>query len=130
MAVVCGIARAGMMSVLDFFYLNLLFAGGAGYVTGEIVSPSVNLKRSKGLAAIGGVSVSASYLVRLWFAGFLLGAPFYARLGITNISPGSGGSRYLFVLYPIALGELIRPQLDLQQEIMPKYSSLSSLGSN
>jgi hypothetical protein len=61
---------------LSFYYLNLLLAAGAGYAIGEIISLSVNRKRGTGLATIGGVSVSISYLFNLWFLSFLLGVPF------------------------------------------------------
>ena len=87
MAIVCGVIWRVLMSLVPFFYLNLLLAPGAGYAIGEVISLSVNRKRGTGLAVVGGVAVAISYVVSLWFAGFLLGIPFQwvFHFGLVNI---------------------------------------------
>jgi len=64
MAIVCGIIWGIVMGFLPF-YLNLLLAAGAGYAIGEVVSLSVNRKRGTGLAVVGGIAVTISYLVSI-----------------------------------------------------------------
>ncbi len=87
MAVVCGVVWGVLVSLVSFFFLNLLLAAGAGYAIGEVISLSVNRKRGTGLAVVGGVAVAISYVVSLWFAGFLLGIPFQwvFHFGLVNI---------------------------------------------
>ncbi len=46
-----------------FFFVNLLLAGGSGYVIGEVTSRAANRKRSLGLAIIGSLAFLLSYLV-------------------------------------------------------------------
>jgi hypothetical protein len=65
MAIGYGVIWGVVEGLLPFFYLNLLLAPGAGYAIGEVVSLSVNRKRSKGLAAVAGGAVVISYLVNL-----------------------------------------------------------------
>ena len=79
MAIVCGIVWGTISGVVPFFYLNLLLAAGVGYALGEVVSLSVNRKRSKGLAAVAGIAVAISYLVNILSLG---GLPF----GLFNIA--------------------------------------------
>ena len=66
MAIVCGIAWGTVIGLVPFFYLNLLLAPGVGYAIGEVVSLSVNRKRSRGLAAVAGIAVVISYLVNIF----------------------------------------------------------------
>ena len=53
-------------SLINFFYLNLLLAAGAGYAIGEVVGLSVNRKRGLILAVIAGFAVAISYLVSIF----------------------------------------------------------------
>jgi len=65
MAIVCGIAWGLVISLVHFIFLNLLLGAGAGYAIGEVVSLSVNRKRGTGLAVVGGIAVTISYLVSI-----------------------------------------------------------------
>ena len=72
-AVICGLVWSVVMSLMPFFYLNLLLAAGGGYAIGEVVSLSVNRKRGTGLAIVAGIAVVISYLTSIfvpWGAGF------------------------------------------------------------
>jgi len=80
MAIICGIVWGALEWVIPRFSFNLLFAPGAGYAIGEVISLSVNRKRGKGLAATAGIAVPISYLVSLWFVSFSLGVPFFIVL--------------------------------------------------
>jgi thiol:disulfide interchange protein len=66
MAVVCGLAWWLIKSLIPFFYLNIVLAGAAGYVIGEVISFSVNRKRGLGLAVISGAALVLAYFVSLW----------------------------------------------------------------
>ena len=87
MAVICGIAWGTVTGLVPFFYLNLLLAPGAGYAIGEVISLSVNRKRGTWLAVIAGIAVAISYIVSLWFVGFLFGIPslWVFPFGLVNI---------------------------------------------
>ena len=87
MAIICGLVWGLVTGLVSFSYLNLLLAAGAGYAIGEVVSLSVNRKRGIGLAVVGGVAIVISYLVSLWFVGFLRGVPFQwvFHFGLVNI---------------------------------------------
>ena len=65
-AVVYGLIWGIVNSLINFFYLNLLLAAGAGYTTGEVISLSVNRKRGLMLAVIAGFAVAISYLVSIF----------------------------------------------------------------
>ena len=65
-AVVYGLIWGVIGSMLNFFYLNLLLAAGAGYATGEIISLAVNRKRGLSLAIIASFAVAISYLVSIF----------------------------------------------------------------
>jgi len=65
MAIVCGIVWGIVKGLVPFFYLNLLLAPGVGYAIGEVVSLSVNRKRSTGLAIVAGIAMAISYLVSI-----------------------------------------------------------------
>ncbi|MFC2017219.1 B-box zinc finger protein [Chloroflexota bacterium] len=86
MAIVCGVVW-GVVGRWTPFNLNLLLAPGVGYAIGQVVGLSVNRKRGTGLAAVGGVAVAISYIVSLWFVGFLFGIPFHwvFQLGLNII---------------------------------------------
>jgi hypothetical protein len=74
MAIVTGLAWGAIDSVMPFFYLGLILAAAVGYVIGEVVSLSVNRKRSRGLAAAGSMAVVISYLMNIFtFGGLPLG---------------------------------------------------------
>ena len=70
MAIICGIAWGVVGIFVPFFFLNFLLAAGVGYAIGEVVSLSVNRKRSTGLATVAGIAVAISYLVSLYFGFF------------------------------------------------------------
>ncbi|MBI4308119.1 MAG: B-box zinc finger protein [Chloroflexi bacterium] len=63
------------------FYLRLAVIIGIGFLTGEVVSLSVNRKRSTGLAVIGGASVFLSYAV----SNTLLGVYFSGLWGLVAL---------------------------------------------
>jgi hypothetical protein len=62
LALVAGVLWSWLGRLLPFFYLHLLIAGGIGYALGELISLSVNRKRSLGLQVIGAGSLLLSYL--------------------------------------------------------------------
>ena len=74
--------------VVPFFNLNLLLAPGAGYTIGEAVSFSVNRKRSRGLAAIAGITLIISYLVSIFSFGRVPFGPFSIVLDLVAIALG------------------------------------------
>ena len=78
MAIAGGIIWGLLQGLLPFFFLSLLLAAGVGYAIGEVVSLSVNRKRSRWLATIAGIGVAISYLISIFFFGRL---PF----GLINI---------------------------------------------
>jgi len=68
-AIAAGLLTAAALGAIwPFIPLNGFFlffiALGVGYAVGEIISFSVNKKRSRGLQVIAGVSVAVSYVVR------------------------------------------------------------------
>ena len=85
MAFACG---AVWWVVTPFSYFNFLLAAGFGYAIGEVISRSVNRKRGKGLALIGGVAVVVAYLVSIfppwgvWVGGIGLFGPLAVALGV------------------------------------------------
>ena len=66
MAIVYGLIWGVIGSLLNFFYLNLLLAAGAGYAISEVISLSINRKRGLKLAVIAGFAVVISYLVSIF----------------------------------------------------------------
>jgi len=70
MALICGVAWGVVGGLLPFFLFNLLLGPAVGYAIGEVVSLAVNRKRGKGLAAVAGAGVAASFLVSLYFGMF------------------------------------------------------------
>jgi hypothetical protein len=76
MAIACGTAWGAIEWATPFFPLNLLLAPGAGFAIGEVVSLSVNRKRGRGLAVVGGVALTVSYIFSLLFISLLTGISF------------------------------------------------------
>ena len=88
MAVITGIVWWLLQGFLQFPFLNLLLAAGAGYAIGEVVSLSVNRKRGPWLSGIAGIGVVMSYLVNiLLWGGFSFGLANIV-LGITALALG------------------------------------------
>ncbi len=61
-----------LVDIFLFFYIGLILAVGIGYVIGELVSISVNRKRSPWLAGIAGGGVVISYVVSIFLPGGLI----------------------------------------------------------
>jgi len=74
MAIVCGVAWGVIAWATHFFPLNLLLAPAAGYAIGEVVSLSVNRKRGRGLAIVGGIATVISYAITYLFVGLPSGS--------------------------------------------------------
>ncbi len=73
-AIIYGLIWGAIGSSLNFFYINLLLAAGAGYATSEVIGLSTNRKRGIKLAAIAGSAVVISYLVSIfppWGSSFI-----------------------------------------------------------
>lgn len=64
-------------------FLPALAAVGLGYGAGELLSLSVNRKRSNGLAWIAGSSVGVAFLITWWIIG-----PFFGPFGLLMIIAG------------------------------------------
>ena len=92
MAIVCGIVWGAVIGLVPFFYLNLLLAPGVGYAIGEVISLSVNRKRSIGLAIVAGVAMTISFLVTILFfpqgLSFVLSNILYLILGLAALALG------------------------------------------
>lgn len=88
MAVVCGIVWGVINGFVPFFYLNLILAAGTGYAIGEVVSRSVNRKRSRGLAAMASIAVVISYLVNIFTFGGVPFGPFRIIIDLVAIGLG------------------------------------------
>jgi hypothetical protein len=91
MAVVTGIIWAILSNYVGFFFLgilNILLGAAVGYVIGEVVGLSVNRKRGRWLAVIGGLGVVAAYLVNIFTLGSV---PFdFIRVVLDLVSVGVG----------------------------------------
>jgi hypothetical protein len=88
MAAVTGVLWGIFNSYVGFFYLNLLLAGAVGYAIGEVVGLSVNRKRGRGLAVVGGAGVALAYLVNIFTFGRV---PFdFVRIVLDLVSMGVG----------------------------------------
>jgi hypothetical protein len=70
-AIVVGLLWTLVSSFIPFRFLNLILAGGAGYLIGEITSRAVNRKRNLWLAVIGSLAFLLSYLASLLTISFL-----------------------------------------------------------
>ncbi len=87
-AIVTGLLWGLLGSILPFYFLNLLLAAGVGYAIGELVSLSVNRKRGRGLAAVAGAGVAASYLVNILSFGRLPFGLFGIILALAALAAG------------------------------------------
>ncbi len=67
-AVVYGLIWGVISLLINFFFLNLLLAAGAGYTIGEAISRSVNRKRGPKLVIIAGFAVAVSYLISIFIS--------------------------------------------------------------
>ena len=70
MAIVCGIAWGFLgeyLRTLIPISFNLILSPAAGYGIGEVTSLAVNHKRSKGLAAIGGLAMMLCFAIAFFF---------------------------------------------------------------
>ena len=63
LAVIVGVVWGFIETFLPFYFFSLLAAMGIGWVIGEVVSLSVNRKRSPWLAVIGGAGVVPCFVV-------------------------------------------------------------------
>jgi Na+-driven multidrug efflux pump len=91
MAIICGAAWGAIGWLVPFFYLNLLLASGVGFAIGELISLSVNRKRSRGLAAVAGSCVVISYLVTIlspWGVHFSLSSILYLVIDLLALALG------------------------------------------
>lgn len=65
-ALLLGLGWSMVTLFIRFAYLNLVVAAGVGWVSGELISRSVNRKRSVALAVIAAAAVGISYLIGIF----------------------------------------------------------------
>ena len=58
-----------------FGFFSLILAAGVGYAIGEVVSLSVNRKRGRWLAAVGGMAMVISYVINIFSFGSIPFSP-------------------------------------------------------
>ncbi len=87
-AVVTGLLWGIFNNFVAFFYLNLLLAGGVGYIIAEAIGFSANRKRGQWLAAIGGAGVVISYCVNIFSFGSIPWSPLTIVLDLVSIGIG------------------------------------------
>jgi hypothetical protein len=87
-AVVTGLLWGLINYLIAFFYINLLIAGGVGYVIAEAIGFSANRKRGTWLAAIGGTAVVLSYLVNIFTFGSIPWSPLTIIFDLVSIGIG------------------------------------------
>jgi hypothetical protein len=87
-AVVAGLFWGIFNHFVAFFYINLLLAGGVGYLIAEAIGFSANRKRGQWLAAIGGTAVVISYLVNIFTYGSIPWSPVTIILDLVSIGIG------------------------------------------
>jgi hypothetical protein len=88
MAAVIGVIWGVFNNFVAFFWLNLVLAAAIGYAIGEVVGLSVNRKRGRWLAVVGGAGVAAAYLVNIFTFGRV---PFdFVRIALDLVSVGVG----------------------------------------
>ncbi len=92
MAIVTGVVWGIIESFLPFRFFTLIIGAGIGYAIGEVVSLSVNRKRSPWLAVIGSLGVVIAY--GMTFAVYMV------RFGFVSFR----GFGILFTLGAIAIG--------------------------
>jgi hypothetical protein len=88
MAVVVGLLWGLINYFIAFFYINLLLAGGVGYVIAEAIGFSTNRKRGTWLAAIGGTAVVLSYLINIFTFGSIPRSPLTIIFDLVSIGIG------------------------------------------
>ncbi len=88
MAIVAGLVWGLIDWIIPFFYLGLILAAAVGYVIGEMVSLSVNRKRGRSLAVVGGIAVVISYLVNIFTFGGLPFGPLRIIIDLLAIGIG------------------------------------------
>jgi len=88
MAIVVGLVWGVISNFLPFFFLNLFLAAGVGYAIGEVVSLSVNKKRSPWLAITGSLAVVVAYLVNIFTFGSVSLSPFRIIFDLVGIGIG------------------------------------------
>jgi hypothetical protein len=91
-ALVIGAVWGVIESFLPFRFFTLIIGAGIGYAIGEVVSLSVNRKRSPWLAVIGSLGVVVSYVMTFIVETIGFGFVFF------------GGFGFLFTLGAIAIG--------------------------
>jgi len=94
MAVVTGLVWGVINGLVPFFNLNLILGAAVGYAIGEVTSRSVNRKRGRWLAVLGGIAVAVSYVVNI----FTFGQIPFGIFGIVLDLVGIGLGIYLAVL--------------------------------
>lgn len=87
MGIVAGIIWI-LVDAISLFYPDLLLGPAIGYSIGEVVSLSVNRKRSVGLAIIGGAAVLESFLLKTFLlsGGFFFGI--FSLFGLAALGLG------------------------------------------
>ncbi len=65
-AIICGAIWPIVGRIIPFIYFNLLLAPAVGYAIGEVISLSVNRKRSAGLTTVASLLVIVSYLLSIF----------------------------------------------------------------
>ncbi len=86
--IVWGILGAFVSAFFGFFLLSLALAAGVGYAIGEVVGLSVNHKRGRWLAVIGGVGVAIAYLVNIFTFGSISFDFWPIVLGLVSVGVG------------------------------------------
>jgi hypothetical protein len=87
-AVVAGLIWGLINNFIAFVYINLLLAGGVGYVIAEAMGFSANRKRGRWLAMIGGIAVVLAYLVNIFTFGSIPRSPLTIILDMVSIVIG------------------------------------------
>jgi hypothetical protein len=92
LAIAIGLIWGFIENFLPSYIFTLIAAMGIGWVIGELISLSVNRKRSGGLAAIGGAAVVICYGVAYVIDSFRIGFFDFAvyRIVFTLVSLGIG----------------------------------------
>jgi ABC-type transport system involved in multi-copper enzyme maturation permease subunit len=76
-----GIIWAVLIALLGWIpFVSSLIGIGVGYASGELISLSVNRKRSKGLAWLAGAAVLVAFLISAAFLNSWLAVPFRFNL--------------------------------------------------
>ena len=87
-AAIAGLIWGVFNYFIAFFYINLLLAGGVGYLIAEAIGFAANRKRGTWLAAIGGTAVVFCYLVNIFTFGSIPRSPVTIILDIVSVVIG------------------------------------------